>query len=216
MTAMADSSFSDTAVTLDLFAEARKPVGIKKMRALRHALMKAIDKGDAAACAELFEQGVTPHFITNRMTPLRTAIWKGNNAIVEMVLRARANPDTQADSKLTPIHFAICVKNLGAIELLLASGADVRKPTLDGASTLEIAIQAECLPALRLMLDAGLHPLTPDAKGVTPMDKPMTDDVRHFLRAWLVNEAAHAALSTDSISAPTPKPSQKTSSRTAP
>lgn len=178
----------------DLFPEIRRSPGVKRMRELRLALMKAINNGDSLTCASLFEQGVTPHFSINKMTPLRSAICRGSNAIVEMVLCARASPDSQAGANLTPIQEAIRVKNIGAIELLLRHGANVHTFSEDGRSTLDVALETGFLPALRLLLDLGLHPLKLDANGRASMDRITNENSRQFLRTWLANEAARAAL----------------------
>ena len=65
-------------------------------------------------------------------TPLHYASYKGNEGVVDFILRNGGNPNVKSKHLSTPLHSAAWGRNLKVAELLLEDGADVNAQTDEG------------------------------------------------------------------------------------
>lgn len=65
-------------------------------------------------------------------TPLHYASYKGNEGVVDFILRNGGNPNAKSKNLSTPLHSAAWGRNLKVAELLLEDGADVNAQTDEG------------------------------------------------------------------------------------
>ena len=96
-----------------------------------------------------------------RYTPLHLAAQVGAGDVVEMLLRARADPSARTDGAgaVTPLHFAAASGNVRAVEALLAAGVDVNAAEQAwGQTPLIFAASKGRTGAVRALLAAGADP----------------------------------------------------------
>lgn len=138
------------------------------MDAAEKALLSCIRANDAAGVARLLAQGCPVNFYdtddNNATTPLHLAVGK-DQRIAEMLLDAKANPNTADDGAFTPLMQAIAEADYAYARLLLQSGADINWQESDGKITaLHSAVFADnrCadgeLERVRFVLQHGANP----------------------------------------------------------
>jgi hypothetical protein len=114
-----------------------------KRRQNYDSMTRAIDRGDALAVQKLIERGAAAND-TGRddlpgAFPITLAAAKGDAAIVDVLLKAGANPNFCCCSCVTALHRAIEEGHSAIVAKLLAGGADPRIQFDGRMSTLELA-----------------------------------------------------------------------------
>eukprot|EP00931_Biecheleriopsis_adriatica_P040711 TRINITY_DN23326_c0_g1_i1.p1 TRINITY_DN23326_c0_g1~~TRINITY_DN23326_c0_g1_i1.p1 ORF type:complete len:909 (+),score=149.01 TRINITY_DN23326_c0_g1_i1:54-2729(+) len=104
-------------------------------------------------------------------TALRRAAIGGHCGVLEVLLRARANPNhTSADASRTPVWMAAQQGRLEVLQLLQKAGGDVNKVDTGGVTPALIAAEKGHLPVLKFLSDAGCNFSQPKCNGDTPAD----------------------------------------------
>ncbi len=138
------------------------------MDAAEKTLLSCIRANDAVGVARLLAHGCPVNFYDsdddNATTPLHLAVGK-DIRIAEMLLDAKANPNTADDGAFTPLMQAIAEGDYAYARLLLASGADINWQESEGKITaLHSAVFADnrCadgeLERVRFVLQNGANP----------------------------------------------------------
>ena len=125
-------------VTLDA-----KGVSERERRASYARMMHAIDAGDASTVRRLINTGYPAQERGSEEFPGDTALdraaTKGDLAIVDVLLKARANPNACCCSCVTALHRAIKEGHTTVVRRLLESGGDPTIPYDGRMPTLELA-----------------------------------------------------------------------------
>jgi ankyrin repeat protein len=118
------------------------PSGTAKVPNLEKEIIRAAKSGAAGRVKELLEQdaALISARDTDGSTPLHCATWKGQQAVVELLLGlgAEVNARNQNDHwGTTPLHAAAHANQRAIAELLLAHGADINAVNLNGRTPLQ-------------------------------------------------------------------------------
>src|SRR5688572_11702276 len=88
-------------------------------------------------------------------TPLQWAVFEGNVAEVQRLLKAGAKVSIANHYGVTPMGLAAEVANVEIIKLLLAAGADPESPNADGQTALLAVARTGNVEAAKLLVDRG-------------------------------------------------------------
>lgn len=107
----------------------------------------------------------------NLMTPLHLAAQKGDEEIVEILLKAKANPNASGSYIMTPLHQAARYGNVNAARLLLEYGADVNACAGEDSTPLHLAAEFGHKSVVELLIgyEANQHAL--NMHGLTAFDE---------------------------------------------
>lgn len=133
---------------------APKPLNLEK------EIIRAAKSGAVARVQELLEQDAALIFArdTDGSTPLHCATWKGQLAVVELLLSrgAEVNAHNQNDHwGTTPLHAAAHANQRAIAELLIAHGADVHATNLNGRTPLAETEFHKAKPVANLLKQHG-------------------------------------------------------------
>jgi uncharacterized protein len=103
-------------------------------------LMMAALKGHTDFARRLIERGA--HVNKPGWTPLHYAATGGHTAIMELLMRNKAQLDSQSPNGTTPLMMAAMYGTPQAVKLLLEAGADLRMSNQLGMTALDFAVQA--------------------------------------------------------------------------
>ena len=120
------------------------------------ALPEAAMRGDIATVRKLLDQNVDVNSAQgDGMTALHWAAERGNVALAELLLKARA--DTRATTRVgnyTPLHIAAKSGNAPIVRALIKAGAAVNDMTVGGATAMHFAAAAGSADAVNALADA--------------------------------------------------------------
>lgn len=124
---------------------------------------------DIEELKQLLDAGANPDTpIDHRgWTPLHYAAFHGHAKAVELLLKAKANPNIQQQIGFLPLHYS--VQSLEIVKLLLNAGADPKIPSFDGETPLHLAASQGHAKAVRLFLNAGAKVCEQDKDGHTAL-----------------------------------------------
>ena len=137
------------------------------------ALMKAIEKNDAAAVQKLIAQGANVDELEpNGDAPLVMAAYLGHNEIVRMLLEAGADVKAvDPGMKATALHAASYAGRTEAAKLLVQHGIEIDKQgPYNGYTALHDAIWQNNVDVARVLIDAGANLTLKSNDGKTPLD----------------------------------------------
>ncbi len=95
--------------------------------------------------------------ILNKLTPLTFAAFD-RPELVELLLKAHADPDFQNESGDTPLTLAVHQSNKDIVQLLLDAKADVNLPNNKGLTPLILAVEKKDPAMVQLLLQYGANP----------------------------------------------------------
>lgn len=137
------------------------------------ALMKAIEKNDAAAVQKLIAQGANVDELEpNGDAPLVMAAYLGHNEIVRALLEAGADVKAvDPGMKATALHAASYAGRTEAAKLLVQHGIEIDKQgPYNGYTALHDAIWQNNVDVARVLIDAGANLTLKSNDGKTPLD----------------------------------------------
>jgi hypothetical protein len=129
----------------------------------------AAAQGKTAVVKRLIESGCDLNEKSFGEMPLHYAANNGHTDIVELLLKAGANPNGKDDAGETPLHSAVMEGKQDVAARLLDKGADVNAQDDQGATALHVAAMKGRPELVDLLLAKGADPLTADKQGRTPM-----------------------------------------------
>jgi ankyrin repeat protein len=119
-------------------------------------LPQLVEEQDFEAALAMVNAGADANALSpDGTSALHWAVYWGNQALVERLLRAEANPDTRNDYGSSPMMEAATVGNTGMLALLLDAGADVESPNAERQTALMAVARTGNLDAARLLLEHG-------------------------------------------------------------
>ncbi|ATB44057.1 hypothetical protein CYFUS_009538 [Cystobacter fuscus] len=145
------------------------------LRPLHVAINELAERGGLDVLMALLEHGadVNAWNVGRDVTPLLVAVFEGQQAAVEALLKAGADPNVRSSEGDTPLRACAGVGDLGIASLLLGAGAS---RTINewggqaGYTALGLAASRLDIPMMRRLLDAGADPEAPDED-----DRPARD-----------------------------------------
>jgi ankyrin repeat protein len=121
------------------------------------SLAEGVKQGDKSLVSSLLKQKVDVNAsLGDGSTALHWAVFHDDQALVDLLLRAGANPraTTRLDA-ITPLTLACTNGNAAIINALLKAGADPNTPTATGTTPLMTAAASGSVPAVLALLDHG-------------------------------------------------------------
>lgn len=154
-------------------------VSIARAIASRRPMLEAFELaalGDVERLTAVLERD--PMAVNRRapdgFTPLGLAVLLGQQPVVELLLRHKANPNLAAenDSRVTPLHSAAAHPQAGLafsmVHTLLNTGADPRIRAKNGWTPLHHAASLGYRDICALLVSCGADPAAPTDTGKTP------------------------------------------------
>jgi len=133
-------------------------------------LMEAVRQDNLELAQVLLDAGAVPNIKGRGYTPLGLAAKNGNVRLVEMLLRADADPDRKSDDGDTPMHGAALMGHARVIDALARARPDLRQFNREGLSPLAVAAANGQYDAARaLVVGAGAPPDWGDKKLHPPL-----------------------------------------------
>jgi ankyrin repeat protein len=105
------------------------------------------------------------------MTALHWAADRGDSAMAELLLKARANISaTTRDAGYTPLHLGEPAASAAVVRSLLKAGADAKAVSASGATVLHLAAQGGNADVVDALLEKGADPNVREPEyGQTPL-----------------------------------------------
>jgi ankyrin repeat protein len=136
------------------------------------ALMKAVQRNDAAAVQRLIAQGVNvSETDENGDAPLVMAAYEGHTEILRLLLEAGADiTAVDPGMKATALHAAAYAGRTDAARLLIDHGIDIDKQgPRNGYTALHDAIWQNNIETARVLVEAGANLNLESHRGETPL-----------------------------------------------
>ncbi|KAG7297573.1 hypothetical protein JYU34_019616 [Plutella xylostella] len=105
----------------------------------------------------------------NGMTPLITAVRKGDTPTVRLLLSSGSAVDARSSSGQTALQLALYCRRTGIAQLLLEKGADVAIRDLNGLRAEHYAVDSNSLESVQLVYCGGGQLEVKDNRGWTPL-----------------------------------------------
>jgi ankyrin repeat protein len=130
---------------------------------------------------KLLDLGVDPNTAINDKIPILATIFNDEPEILQLLLRAGADPNLPDANGVTPVSAAASAGYIEMAEILLEGGADPNIPDIYGDTPLMAVLkeyqldflsenQAEVYETIvEILLEAGADPNMPDGEGATPL-----------------------------------------------
>ena len=133
------------------------------------SLTEAVDRGNADEVALLLNEGTPIEQNSDGMHPLHVAAWRGDVAVMEMLLAQ--HPDVDARDRLgkTPLMRALERSRTAVAQLLLERGAQVEAHDRLGYTPLMLAARAGHIEGVRILLRRGAKVEAKRPDGLTPL-----------------------------------------------
>jgi uncharacterized protein len=153
------------------------PEGVKRLfpqlytaQELTLKLFNAIRSGDLKGVNDAIKLGADVNAMgENRSTPLIMAIFRSPLPVIEALIKAGANVNTQG-ARWLPLTYATTSGRTPVVEALIKAGADVNaRETRTGLSPLEYAAALGNIPVIEALVKAGADVNARDKDGTTAL-----------------------------------------------
>jgi|KBSSwiStaDraftv2_1062776.scaffolds.fasta_scaffold21916_3 ankyrin repeat protein len=149
-----------------------KSLPLPKASSRAPVVADAAMRGDLAAVRKAVQQGADVNIAQgDGMTALHWAADRGDSAMAELLLKARANISaTTRDAGYTPLHLASRRASAAVVRSLLKAGADAKAVSASGATVLHLAAQGGNADVVDALLEKGADPNVREPEyGQTPL-----------------------------------------------
>ena len=119
-----------------------------------HGLVSAIKDGNSIYVEKFLMTGMNPNTTYIKYPALFWAIDYQQNKIVEQLIKAGVDPNTQSGNGTTPLYEAIKFKNTNMVDSLIKLGADVNLKS-NNYSPLAYAVKTKNASAVKTLINAG-------------------------------------------------------------
>ncbi len=102
-------------------------------------------------------------------TPLHEAAAAGSQAVVQLLLQCKADPNARDFSNATPLHGAVQSESVGTVRVLLDAGADLHALNKQLDTPLHLAAARGRRDAVELLLNRGANIAARDNTAQTPL-----------------------------------------------
>lgn len=121
-------------------------------------LLRAAQANDTTVALAALEDGVDANArAADGTTALHWAVYNGNTALVERLVRAGADVSAANEFGSTPLAEAATVGNAAILAALLEGGAPVDAPSADGQTALMIVARSNNTAAARVLIEHGAN-----------------------------------------------------------
>ncbi|XP_026754364.2 fibronectin type 3 and ankyrin repeat domains 1 protein [Galleria mellonella] len=127
---------------------------------------------------------------TNGLTPLATAVRKGDINTVRFLISVGAELDQRIGAGQTPLHIAVLSSHIPMVELLLEKGADTQARDNNGMLIEHYAVDSGSLDMLKFVLDRGGDVNARDNNGWTPLFRALCQDASTQMVQELVSRSS--------------------------
>ena len=134
------------------------------------ALVAALDGRHENIVRLLLERGADPNAVEKGPGTLHMALWRGDTALVDLLLSHGASSHRPDDSGITPLMMAAMVGHASALLRLLDEGAVVDSQDRQGMTAMTVACRSGRAEIFTILLDRGARLDTPDKEGKVPED----------------------------------------------
>ncbi|GMH33804.1 hypothetical protein BSKO_01638 [Bryopsis sp. KO-2023] len=143
-------------------------VGAERLfKAIQEEDLKSIKSVVGTSSKEILEAALGDH---NLIRPLHMAVIIGNQDIVEVLIQAGADPNSENSNGATPVHMASQLAEVEILLQLIKAGGDVNARTATSEETpLHIAAVHDTPAIIQILLEAGAEIDGLDAQGETPL-----------------------------------------------
>ncbi|XP_014365165.2 fibronectin type 3 and ankyrin repeat domains 1 protein [Papilio machaon] len=131
---------------------------------------------------------------SNGLSPLATAVRKGDVNIVRFLLQAGADVGRPLAAGQTPLHLAVLAGHLPIIDLLLDNGADLQSRDMNGLRAEHYAADSGRVQVVRHVLARGGDINVRDHNGWTPLFRAICQGASTELVAELVARGSDVAV----------------------
>ena len=137
----------------------------------RPEIADALMNGETVAARQLIEKHADVNAAQpDGATPLHWAVYRSNKEMVDLLLRAGANPKAANQEGSTPLWLASINGDAAIIAALLQAGADANEPLPLGRTPLMAAARTGNLDAIKVLLDHGANVNAKEKlRGTTPL-----------------------------------------------
>ncbi|WP_375316490.1 ankyrin repeat domain-containing protein [Wolbachia endosymbiont (group A) of Colletes cunicularius] len=125
----------------------RKPLEMAKgknvinLLASTEKLFKAVKHNNSVEVESCIEVGASVNAKNaDSGTPLHYAVWKGYDAIVNVLLQNKADPNAVINNGITPLHYAAKFSHLKSVKALLSNGAVYNVVSDSGKTPLDLTV----------------------------------------------------------------------------
>ncbi|MGL4624559.1 MAG: ankyrin repeat domain-containing protein, partial [Culicoidibacterales bacterium] len=123
-------------------------------------LLQAVEENNQQQVAQFLQTEIDINIINqDGDTPLHLAVMQEDTTILQLLLKAGANIESENEQQETPLFTAIHYHNAKAIGMLLAKGANVHWQNDDGDTPLHVAIMQQNVATVSQLLAAQANPL---------------------------------------------------------
>lgn len=132
-------------------------------------LMRAVRNGDHATAEKLLASTAVNQLLPDGSTALAWAVESQDEAMVQLLLRAGANPRVGSNAAVAPLLVACQHGNAAIVDMLLAAEADVNATRADGIAPLAICAGNADTATVERLIEGGAKVEQADNLGQTPL-----------------------------------------------
>lgn len=148
-------------------------------------LIGAILVPDQPAVSALLRAGANPNGVWNGLTPIHHAANLADPAILKLLLKHGADPNTMTSWGTTALMRSTNPDNPENVRLMIGAGARLEQEGKDGSTVVFIAAYFNKPKALQVLLSHGAKPDVPNSSGTTPLMAAATSGAIEPLKALL-------------------------------